>query len=74
MAHSPIIAPVNPLTLTAPRTVLCCPQCLDTLTPKGTCLNIGSCPDADRAATRSVARGATVKAAPAAWTRRGNVD
>lgn len=75
MSHSPIVAPLHPLTIEAPATAdvgLVCPSCLDTLTPAGSCLNVGSCLDADRTATRG-ARGATVKA-PMAVTRSGNID
>lgn len=53
---------------------MCCPSCMDTLTPAGSCNNVGACLDADMSATRSSHRGATVKSAPAAWTISGGVD
>ena len=49
--------------------------CGEILTPRGHCLNIGDCPDADRAATRqSLQRGAAASARPSAWTSSGRVD
>jgi hypothetical protein len=53
-------------------TGILCPACLDTLTPRGDCLNVGSCDTADRTAARRSVSGATMKAA--AWTVSGGVD
>jgi hypothetical protein len=76
--HNPILAAANRPMLTAPATAdtaLCCPTCLDTLTPTGSCNNVGACYAADTAATK-LARGETLKTrlAPMAFTRVGNID
>ena len=48
-----------------------CAHCGATTAPDGTCLEIGACPRADRAATR----GATGEASKfRAWTASGRVD
>lgn len=76
--NEPIVTAANRPTLTLPATAdtaLCCASCLDTLAPDGACMNVGTCPDADRHATRHAAR-RTLKsaAAPLAFTIRGGVD
>lgn len=47
--------------------------CGETLPPNGRCLAVGTCADADTAATRGAAR-TTAKYRPAAWTISGGVD
>ncbi len=54
-------------TVTAPM----CAECGAIAAPDGTCLEIGTCPRADRSATRG-ATGAASKFR--AWTASGNVD
>lgn len=78
MSHAPIIAKLDRPVLDVPATddtAMCCPSCLDTLTPQSACLNIGACPAADSHATRR-APGETLKhrLAPQAFTISGNVD
>lgn len=51
-----------------------CAHCGETTAPDGTCLEIGACPRADRAATRGAARQTAKYAVPAAWNARGTVD
>lgn len=41
---------------------------------RGKCLNVGGCPRADRAATRSSLRRGSAASSPAAWTSMGRVD
>lgn len=70
------------LTIDAPTTDretadigIICGTCMETLAPGGTCLNVGACVDADRAAVRgSLRRGAASAARPSAWTISGRVD
>lgn len=66
---------VSPAPLEAPAAAPVCAECGSIATPRGTCLEIGACAAADRAATRGAA-GATAKyaPAPAAWNARGGVD
>ena len=55
-------------------TVTPCAHCGTMPAPDGTCLQVGTCPDADATATRGLA-GSTAKfAVPAAWNVRGGVD
>lgn len=51
---------------------LCCGTCLDTLTPRGQCMNVGACLTADTAASIGASR--TTLKAPRAWTISGNID
>jgi hypothetical protein len=77
MTYSPVSIAANRPVADMPATddvAMCCPSCLDTLTPAKTCQNVGACLDADIAASRGSHRGATVKSAPAAWTISGGVD
>jgi hypothetical protein len=72
--HNPLVSPLDrpTATLATVDAPIVCPVCLDTLAPNGTCLNIGACYAADRAATRDAAR--TTLKAPLAFTIGGNVD
>lgn len=52
-----------------------CADCGDTLSPRGQCLQVGTCRRADRSASRSsLTRGAAASARPAAWSLGGRVD
>ena len=76
MTHNAIATAPNRPLLDIPHTAdlpLICPSCLDTLTPTGDCLNIGSCETADRTAAYG-SRRETAKFRVAAWTIRGSVD
>lgn len=63
------------LTIDAPAVAPHCVDCGALASPNGTCLEIGACPAADRAATRGAVRETSkYGAAPAAWNSRGGVD
>ncbi len=74
MTHqNAIAAPANRPTLERVALVAC-GSCGATLPPRGACLEIGTCADADAAAVRGAARSSAKYAIPAAWNARGSVD
>lgn len=76
MTYQPLTAPADRPTLEVDTIApMVCQGCETTLAPDGSCLEVGACELADRAATRSSRSGATAKfAVPAAWNARGSVD
>ncbi len=68
-----VTAPANRPTLERVALVAC-GSCGATMAPDGSCMEVGTCADADARAVRGAARQTSKYAVPAAWNARGSVD